>query len=92
MNGRWVKVRTHLYDGDANLSSMLNSACEGVNAHRKSFPGMVSIINQVIGNMSSMPPGSELDINNVTLRLALDINGACCSLMASSNLSNGASR
>ena len=46
---------------------------------------MVSIINQVIGNMSSMPPGSELDINNVTLRLALDINGACFYFLACCN-------
>ena len=48
----------------------------GVCTHgRKSFPGILSIVDQVIHTMARMPQGSELDINNITLRLALDING-----------------
>ena len=37
---------------------------------------MVKVLDQVIFNMTSMPPASELDINNITLRLALDITGS----------------
>ena len=36
---------------------------------------MVRILDRVVANMAAMLPGAELDINNVTLRLALDITG-----------------
>lgn len=36
---------------------------------------MISILDEVIANMASMPPGTELDMNNVTLRIALDVTG-----------------
>ena len=42
---------------------------------RKGFPAVLHILDRVIANMASMPPGSELDINNITLRLALDMTG-----------------
>ena len=42
---------------------------------RSGFPEVVKTLDQVVSNMAGMPPGSELDINNVTLRLALDITG-----------------
>ena len=29
----------------------------------------------MIGNMAGMPPGAELDMNNVTLRISLDVTG-----------------
>jgi hypothetical protein len=36
---------------------------------------VVKILDQVIANMAAMPAGSEVDVNNVTLRLSLDITG-----------------
>ena len=37
---------------------------------------MVSTLDHIVANMSSLAPGSELDINNTTMRFALDITGA----------------
>ena len=44
---------------------------------RKGFPAVVGILDRVVANMAAQhrQPGAELDINNVTLRLALDITG-----------------
>ena len=41
---------------------------------------MVKILDRALANMADMPCGSEIDINNVTLRLALDTTGACQAL------------
>lgn len=42
---------------------------------RKGFPAVVRILDDTIANMAALAPGSELDINNVTMRLAMDITG-----------------
>ena len=42
---------------------------------RRGFPDVIAILNKVIANMANMPPGTELDMNNVTLRIALDVTG-----------------
>ena len=36
---------------------------------------MIKILTKVIGNLNKLPPGSELDMNNVTLRISLDVTG-----------------
>ena len=36
---------------------------------------MIAILDRVVANMAGMPPGTELDMNNVTLRIALDVTG-----------------
>ena len=36
---------------------------------------MIKILTKVISNMNKLPPGSELDMNNVTLRISLDVTG-----------------
>lgn len=36
---------------------------------------MVKILDQIVANIMALPPGEEVDVNNVTLRLALDITG-----------------
>ena len=33
------------------------------------------MLDKVIDNMAGMPPGAELDMNNVTLRISLDVTG-----------------
>ena len=33
------------------------------------------MLDKVIGNMAGMAPGAELDMNNVTLRISLDVTG-----------------
>ena len=43
---------------------------------RRCFPAVVRVLDQIVANLAAMPAGSELDVNNVTLRLALDITGA----------------
>ena len=42
---------------------------------RKGFPGAVKVLDNIVTNMAALPGGAEVDINNVTLRLALDITG-----------------
>lgn len=42
---------------------------------RNGFPEVVRILDQVVGNLGALAPGEEVDVNNVTLRLALDITG-----------------
>lgn len=42
---------------------------------RKGFPAALRILDDTIANMTSLLPGSELDINNVSLRVAMDITG-----------------
>jgi hypothetical protein len=36
---------------------------------------VVKILDQIVANILALPPEEELDVNNVTLRLALDITG-----------------
>ena len=36
---------------------------------------MIKILTKVIGNMNKLPSGTELDMNNVTLRISLDVTG-----------------
>ena len=43
--------------------------------YRNGFPDVIKILTKVIGNMNKLPPGSELDMNNVTLRISLDVTG-----------------
>lgn len=45
-------------------------------ARRNGFPGAVRVLDAVVAKMAAMPLGSEIDVNNVTLRLSLDITGA----------------
>ena len=33
------------------------------------------MLDKAIGNMAGMPSGAELDMNNVTLRISLDVTG-----------------
>ena len=42
---------------------------------RRGFPGVLRVLDKVIDNMAGMPPGAELDMNNVTLRISLDVTG-----------------
>lgn len=43
---------------------------------RNGFPSVQKVLDQVLGNMrATLAPGHEIDINNVALRLTLDING-----------------
>ena len=42
---------------------------------RNGFPDVIKILTKVIDNMSKLPPGTELDMNNVTLRISLDVTG-----------------
>ena len=42
---------------------------------RKGFPAALRILDDTIANMTSLLPGSELDINNASLRVAMDITG-----------------
>ena len=51
------------------LSSALQVCC------RRGFPDVIAILDRVVANMAGMPPGTELDMNNVTLRIALDVTG-----------------
>ncbi len=48
---------------------MFDAAC------RNGFPDVVKILDQIVDNMLKLPPGEELDINNVTLRFAVDVTG-----------------
>ena len=36
---------------------------------------MIKILTKVIGNLNKLSPGTELDMNNVTLRISLDVTG-----------------
>ena len=58
---------------DAVLFAKKKRACLWL--FRKGFPAVVEILDHIVANMAAMPLGSELDINNITLRLALDITG-----------------
>ena len=44
---------------------------------RTCFPAVVGVLDHIIANMASLGPGAELDMNNVTMRFALDVTGAC---------------
>ena len=45
-------------------------------ASRRCFPAVVKLLDHIMGNLSTLPPGAEVDINNVAMRLALDMTGA----------------
>ena len=60
--------------------SDVTSSCSAHWLCRSGFPALVKILDRAIANMADMPRGSDIDINNVTLRLALDTTGACASL------------
>ena len=36
---------------------------------------MLKVLDKAVDNMMGMPPGAELDMNNVTLRISLDVTG-----------------
>ncbi|BDA50154.1 Cytochrome P450 3A13 [Coccomyxa sp. Obi] len=42
---------------------------------KNGFPDVVKILDQIVDNMLKLAPGEELDINNVTLRFAMDVTG-----------------
>ncbi|CAL5223031.1 g5486 [Coccomyxa viridis] len=42
---------------------------------KNGFPDVIKILTKVIANMSKLQPGTELDMNNVTLRISLDVTG-----------------
>ena len=42
---------------------------------RNGFPDVIQTLAKVIRNMSQLPAGTALDMNNITMRIALDITG-----------------
>lgn len=54
---------------------ILSVLCQQPVACRNGFPDVIKILTKVINNMTRLPPGSELDMNNVTLRISLDVTG-----------------
>ena len=42
---------------------------------RNGFPDVIQTLAKVIRNMSQLPAGTQLDMNNITMRIALDITG-----------------
>lgn len=57
-------------------------------ACRNGFPDVVKILDQIVANMLKLAPGEELDINNVTLRFAMDVTGEIEPVCASISLSS----
>lgn len=60
---------------------------------RRCFPAVVKLLDHIMGNLSTLPAGAEVDINNVAMRLALDMTGAapcpCMLLVYSRGHSDG---
>ena len=42
---------------------------------RKGFPAALRILDDTVANMTALLSGSEVDINNISMRVAMDITG-----------------
>jgi hypothetical protein len=42
---------------------------------RNGFPNVVQILDQIVGNLQRVGSQEDVDVNNVTLRLAMDVTG-----------------
>lgn len=54
---------------------LLMQRCDLQICCRRGFPDVIRILDRVVANMAGVPPGTELDMNNVTLRISLDVTG-----------------
>jgi hypothetical protein len=43
---------------------------------RRCFPAVVKLLDHIMGNLAALPAGADVDVNNVAMRLALDMTGA----------------
>ena len=43
--------------------------------HRSGFPSILSKVLEVVGNLERLGPTADVDVNNITMRFAMDITG-----------------